>query len=153
MHAHQKSPMSLTLSQVSIWGSSKGNNQLNEPRSGPVHHERSNNKVHTPKNVVLGIVFSDGPLWKTQRRFSLHHLRNFGFGRKQMEEKIQDECKAFVEKLNEKCNSPVFMHNAFDISVLNALWAMLAGESLKKKLISKCISIIIIIIKIYPFEV
>ncbi|KAH1003748.1 hypothetical protein HUJ04_003617 [Dendroctonus ponderosae] len=76
----------------------------------------------------LGIVFSDGPLWKTQRRFSLHHLRNFGFGRKQMEEKIQDECKSFVEKLNEKCNLPVFMHNAFDISVLNALWAMLAGK-------------------------
>ena len=27
-----------------------------------------------------GLVFVDGPFWREQRRFSLHVLRDFGFG-------------------------------------------------------------------------
>ncbi|CAG9763050.1 unnamed protein product [Ceutorhynchus assimilis] len=76
----------------------------------------------------LGIIFSDGQLWKKQRKFSLQHLRNFGFGRKEMEEKVTEECRALVENLSQKCNDEIFMHNAFDVAVLNALWAMLAGQ-------------------------
>lgn len=73
-------------------------------------------------------MFSDGQLWKKQRKFSLQHLRKFGFGRKEMEEKIYEECRVLVESLEKKCDEPIFMHNAFDVSVLNALWAMLAGK-------------------------
>ncbi|XP_066254630.1 uncharacterized protein [Euwallacea similis] len=76
----------------------------------------------------LGILFIDGQMWKKQRKFSLHHLRNFGFGRKAMEEKIHIECEALVKHLRENCGKPVFMHNAFAIYVLNALWAMIAGQ-------------------------
>nr|QYV43140.1 methyl farnesoate epoxidase / farnesoate epoxidase [Colaphellus bowringi] len=76
----------------------------------------------------LGIVFSDGPLWKNQRKFSLQHFRNFGFGRKEMEEKIHEETKTLIEIFEETASEPILMHKAFDISVLNALWAMMAGE-------------------------
>ncbi|XP_050311649.1 uncharacterized protein LOC126747190 [Anthonomus grandis grandis] len=75
----------------------------------------------------LGILFADGQFWRKQRKFSLQHLRTFGFGCKEMEEKIHEECVALVESLKAKSNEPIFMHRAFDVSVLNALWAMLAG--------------------------
>lgn len=29
-----------------------------------------------------GILFSDGDLWQKQKRFTLHHMRDFGFGRR-----------------------------------------------------------------------
>ncbi|CAH1235119.1 unnamed protein product [Diabrotica balteata] len=76
----------------------------------------------------LGIVFSDGQFWQNQRKFSIQHLRNFGFGRREMEEKIHEETRALIEHFKKNDAEPVFMHNAFDISVLNALWAMMAGQ-------------------------
>ncbi|CAH1119577.1 unnamed protein product [Phaedon cochleariae] len=76
----------------------------------------------------LGIVFSDGQLWKNQRKFSLQHLRSFGFGRREMEEKIQEETRSLIEIFKGSAGEAIFMHKAFDISVLNALWAMMAGE-------------------------
>ncbi|XP_056631073.1 methyl farnesoate epoxidase-like [Diorhabda sublineata] len=76
----------------------------------------------------LGIVFSDGQFWQNQRKFSIQHLRNFGFGRKEMEEKILEETKELIEIFKQRNSEPIFMHNAFDVAVLNGLWAMMAGE-------------------------
>ncbi|VEN54695.1 unnamed protein product, partial [Callosobruchus maculatus] len=74
----------------------------------------------------LGIVFSDGQFWKKQRKFSLQHLRSFGFGRKEMEEMIQDETRSLIQIFEDCCDRPIYMHTAFDVSVLNGLWAMMA---------------------------
>jgi hypothetical protein len=42
-------------------------------------------------NGFNGVVQTDGEKWREQRRFSLHVLRDFGFGRGFMEQKIMDE--------------------------------------------------------------
>ncbi|KAJ8922282.1 hypothetical protein NQ315_004221 [Exocentrus adspersus] len=76
----------------------------------------------------LGIVFSDGQFWKKQRKFSFQHLRHFGLGRKEMEEKIQEETRCLMDVFKSQCSEPIFMHTAFDVSVLNVLWAMIAGR-------------------------
>ncbi|KAB0792145.1 hypothetical protein PPYR_14104 [Photinus pyralis] len=76
----------------------------------------------------LGIVFSDGKLWQRQRKFSLQHLKNFGFGKREMEAKIAEETRDLIEDLRKKSSDLVFMHNAFDVGVLNVLWTMMAGE-------------------------
>ncbi|KAF5297438.1 hypothetical protein FQR65_LT01369 [Abscondita terminalis] len=76
----------------------------------------------------LGIVFSDGPFWQKQRKFSLQHLKNFGFGKREMELRIVEESKEFIEDLKKKSTQSIYMHNAFDVSVLNVLWTMMAGE-------------------------
>nr|CAI5855416.1 unnamed protein product [Callosobruchus analis] len=56
----------------------------------------------------LGIVFSDGQFWKKQRKFSLQHLRSFGFGRKEMEEMIQDETRSLIQIFEDCCDRERF---------------------------------------------
>lgn len=78
--------------------------------------------------IILGIVFCEGPLWQKQRKFSLQHLKNFGYGRKEMEEAILEEAKDLMAALKKQCHQPIWMHTAFDTSVINVLWAMIAGR-------------------------
>ncbi|TKR73228.1 hypothetical protein L596_020563 [Steinernema carpocapsae] len=50
----------------------------------------------------LGISFASGPGWLEQRRFSLRTLRNFGFGRNIMQERILEEFDYRCEKLDQQ---------------------------------------------------
>uniref|UniRef100_A0A914VPX5 Cytochrome P450 n=1 Tax=Plectus sambesii TaxID=2011161 RepID=A0A914VPX5_9BILA len=47
-----------------------------------------------------GIIDTDGPLWKEQRRFSLHVLRDFGVGRNLMEERVMEEVREMCSKIS-----------------------------------------------------
>lgn len=80
-------------------------------------------------NKRLGVVFSDGDVWDTQRRFSLKVLRQMGMGRANMTEHIEQECTEMVKFFkNKSANSQLIeMQHAFDIPVLNILWTLLAG--------------------------
>lgn len=49
-----------------------------------------------------GIVAVDGDKWKEQRRFSLSTLRDFGFGKTLMEDKISQETNLMLRELREK---------------------------------------------------
>lgn len=50
---------------------------------------------------MIGLFFIDGPFWKDQRRFSLRHLRDFGFGRRseQVEQFWADELRMIIAQL------------------------------------------------------
>lgn len=48
-----------------------------------------------------------------------------------MQAQIEAEAGDLVTRLRDKCNggsTPLRLHDAFDVCVLNSLWAMLAGE-------------------------
>ncbi|XP_018047195.1 PREDICTED: probable cytochrome P450 304a1 [Atta colombica] len=55
----------------------------------------------------LGIFFIEGPQWHEQRRFTLRHMRDFGFGRRQdkLESEIMDEMTLFLDILK---NGPIY---------------------------------------------
>lgn len=78
----------------------------------------------------LGVVFTDGELWEDQRRFSMKTLKLLGMGKFSMVEHVEHEAAELVESMRKRCEhqKAIFMHDAFDISVLNVMWTLLGGE-------------------------
>ncbi|KAK0092808.1 hypothetical protein PV326_000549 [Microctonus aethiopoides] len=92
----------------------------------------------------LGIFFNDGWVWQEQRRFALHNLRNFGFGRRhfQVENELIEELNILIDTIK---NGPVnqtekevingdqvlFPTILFPISA-NMIWTIMSGERLDR---------------------
>uniref|UniRef100_A0A4X2L0D0 Cytochrome P450 2E1 n=1 Tax=Vombatus ursinus TaxID=29139 RepID=A0A4X2L0D0_VOMUR len=57
-------------------------------------------------NKGLGIVFSSGEKWKQMRRFSLTTLKNLGMGKRNIEERVQEEAKFLVEEFKKANGQP-----------------------------------------------
>ena len=70
---------------------------------------------------------TDGAQWLGQRNFTVKQLRNFGFGKRGMEEVITKQANDLVDHIKSLGNIAKVDGSLFAISVLNVLWEMVVG--------------------------
>lgn len=79
-----------------------------------------------------GLIFTQGPLWEEQRKFTVRHLRDLGFGKTSIENQIKDEINELINEIADTAKADpqrvVNFKGIFSISVLNVLWSFVGGK-------------------------
>nr|XP_055045322.1 cytochrome P450 2B4-like [Misgurnus anguillicaudatus] len=76
----------------------------------------------------LGIIMTNGHSWRQQRRFALHTLRNFGLGKKSVEERVLDEGHYLVTEMLKDEGTAFDPQHALQNAVSNIICSIVFGD-------------------------
>ena len=78
---------------------------------------------------LRGIIANESAGWVKQRRFGLKTLRDLGFGRRTIEDIINEEIDQMMTKIGRDCEGKDFLVDTiFNIPMINVLWQLVAGH-------------------------
>ncbi|XP_073530086.1 cytochrome P450 2K4-like [Phyllobates terribilis] len=75
-----------------------------------------------------GVVFSNGENWKVMRRFTLSTLRDYGMGRKTIEDKIIEEAECLIQKMKSYKGKPFDNVTGIYAAVTNIIVSILLSK-------------------------
>ncbi|NXE74874.1 CP2K6 protein, partial [Cochlearius cochlearius] len=75
-----------------------------------------------------GVIFSDGENWKVMRRFTLTTLRDFGMGKKAIEDRIVEEYKCLADTIEAQKGKPLEMTLMMNAAIANVIISILLGK-------------------------
>ena len=75
-----------------------------------------------------GVILSEGPFWKNQRKFTHGRLQEFGFGKLSFESKILKEVESFIAVLKEESGKPIDFRKYINASVANVIFSIVCGK-------------------------
>ncbi|XP_060128274.1 cytochrome P450 2K6-like isoform X3 [Zootoca vivipara] len=85
----------------------------------PMPHEHSQG---------FGLVLSNGENWKVMRRFALSTLRDYGMGKRTIEDRIVEECNVLIKKFESYEGNPFETTTIMNAAVANIIVAILLDK-------------------------
>ncbi|GMT29252.1 hypothetical protein PFISCL1PPCAC_20549, partial [Pristionchus fissidentatus] len=104
-------------------------------KDGDKFADRINPKV-LMKTLVggeFGLVFNDNDMWREQRRFALHALRNVGFNNETIQNTAIDYSQELISRWKQQGEGkkPVDVTTGIMVGVSNIIWHQTFGRTLK----------------------
>ncbi|XP_033742964.1 cytochrome P450 2B1-like [Pecten maximus] len=90
--------------------------------------DRSENSLTGRILKNKGIGFSSGKYWKQTRTFALSTLRNFGFGRKSLESRVQEDIAAYLDMIEQQDGQPYDMKELTVMAISNIICSITFGN-------------------------
>ncbi|MBN3290233.1 CP2CP protein, partial [Polypterus senegalus] len=89
---------------------------------------RADIPIFTRINEGYGLAFTNGERWKQLRRFSLSTFRDFGMGKRSIEEWIQEEARYLVEEVRKNIGHPFDPTFFLSCAVSNIICCIIFGQ-------------------------